>query len=58
MLLHGGFNTEQKKVLNDFALFDLDLNKWIYCRVFDHDQRIDENHYSYDSVNNGLLGFR
>ena len=37
MIVHGGFNTEQKKVLNDYALFDLDTSKWIYCRVFDKD---------------------
>jgi hypothetical protein len=24
MLVHGGFNTEQKKLLNDFGLFDLE----------------------------------
>lgn len=42
MLVHGGFNTEQKKVLNDFALFDFDLSKWINCRVFIEGFRIDD----------------
>ena len=58
MLVHGGFNTEQKKVLNDFAMFDLDLKKWIYCRVFDKDTRIDDKHYAYDTLVEESLGFR
>ncbi len=48
MLVHGGFNTEQKKLLNDYGLFDMDLNKWIYCRVFENDSRIDDKHFNYD----------
>ena len=30
MLIHGGYNTEEiVKVLDDFCLFDLELNKWV-----------------------------
>lgn len=29
MLVHGGYNTDQKKLLNDFGLFDLETQKWI-----------------------------
>jgi hypothetical protein len=30
MLIHGGYNTEEiVKVLEDFCLFDLELNQWV-----------------------------
>ena len=34
MIIHGGANTEQKKVMNDFAMFDMEKLKWIDCKVF------------------------
>lgn len=34
MLVHGGFNTEQKKVLNEFGLFDLELSRWVQMRLY------------------------
>lgn len=48
MLVHGGFNTEQKKVLNDFGMFDIELGKWINLRVYVNGERIDQNQYPYD----------
>lgn len=42
MLVHGGFSTESRKVLDDFNLFDLKLMKWIDTKVYQDDMRIDE----------------
>lgn len=42
MLVHGGFSTESRKVLDDFNLFDLKLMKWIDTKVYQDDRRIDE----------------
>lgn len=58
MIVHGGFNTEQKKVLNDFGLFDFELNKWVNCRVFQESQRIDDKHLNYDDQHHEEIGFR
>ena len=33
MLIHGGINTETRKVLGDFSLFDIGLGEWIECEV-------------------------
>jgi len=33
MLIHGGSNTETRKVLDDFNLFDIELGEWIRCEV-------------------------
>ena len=33
MLIHGGSNTETRKVLGDFNLFDIELGEWIRCEV-------------------------
>jgi hypothetical protein len=47
MLVHGGFNTESKKVLDDFNLFDLEMMKWIDTRVYSDNKRIDDRNHSY-----------
>ncbi len=31
MLMHGGYSTEGRLVLDDFNLFDFKLMKWITC---------------------------
>ena len=33
MAIHGGSNTETRKVLGDFSLFDIELGEWIKCEV-------------------------
>jgi len=33
VLIHGGINTETKKVLGDFNLFDVDVGEWIRCEI-------------------------
>jgi len=54
MLVHGGYNTEQKKTLHDFGLFDLEKQKWILHKVYTHNEvdnkyyRIDDLHFPYD----------
>ena len=58
LLVHGGFNTEQKKLLNDFALFDLERNKWIECRLFLDGHRIDDRHFHYDHLHESVIGYR
>lgn len=58
MLVHGGFNTEQKKVLNDVGLFDIDTHKWINTRVYHNGERIDDRHFTYDDSSEFNLGFR
>lgn len=59
MLIHGGSNTEQKKVMNDFAMFDMEKLKWIDCKVYiDPHHRIDDKHFSYDNTNENMIGFR
>jgi len=35
MLVHGGHNTEIKKTLDDFNLFDIELGEWIKCEITD-----------------------
>ena len=50
LLVHGGFNTESKKTLEDFAMFDMELLKWIDCKVFLDNLRIDEKHFHYDHM--------
>ena len=34
MLVHGGFSTEIKRVLDEFSLFDIEQLKWVETRVF------------------------
>ena len=34
MLTHGGFNSEAKKLLDDFNLYDVQLNKWLKVTVY------------------------
>jgi hypothetical protein len=64
MLVHGGYNTEQKRLLNDFGLFDLENQKWIQHKVFNAPegtkiiQRIDDKHFHYDEVDPDVIGFR
>lgn len=58
MLVHGGFNTEQKKVLNDIGLFDIDTHKWINAKVFYNGERIDDKHFAYDASQDFHIGFR
>ena len=64
MLVHGGYNTEQKKLLNDFGLFDLETQKWIQNKVFNTVEgtklvhRIDDKHFHYDEVDPNVIGFR
>lgn len=41
MLINGGYFADHKKLLNDFALFDCDLNEWIKTRVYCYKDRID-----------------
>eukprot|EP00347_Sterkiella_histriomuscorum_P022130 403331578 len=58
MVVHGGFNTEQKKVLNDFGIFDVDIQKWVNTRVYIESERIDDKHFPYDETHEYNLGFR
>ena len=65
MLVHGGYNTEQKKVLQDFGLFDLERQKWILHKVYIHNEmdgkayRIDDKHFPYDKpTDESMIGFR
>ena len=32
-MIHGGINTESKLVLDDFNLFDLDINRWVKVKI-------------------------
>lgn len=56
MLVHGGYNTEQKKMQDDFALFDLEKLKWTILKVYitsdtdDYIHRIDDQQLNYDNV--------
>jgi hypothetical protein len=36
MMMHGGFNTEAKIVLDDFNLFDFDSQSWIRVHMTTH----------------------
>lgn len=38
MVIHGGFNTERKRVLNDFSLYDIEQSKWMNCKIFTQDE--------------------
>lgn len=65
MLVHGGYNTEQKKLLNEFGIFDLELQKWTKLKIYlesDTDEklfkRIDDQHFHYDHVNPHVIGFK
>ncbi len=42
MLVHGGFNTEQKKALDEMKCFDLEIMKWVDTRVYFEGNRIDD----------------
>jgi len=62
LLVHGGFNTEQKQVLNEFGLFDLETQKWTKLKIFLQSetgvQRIDDKHFHYDHDHSHVLGYR
>jgi Galactose oxidase, central domain len=65
MLVHGGYNTEQKKTMNDFGFFDLERQKWILHKVFTQPDpnakahRIDDKHFPYDQpTDDSVIGFR
>jgi hypothetical protein len=45
MLVHGGFNTEQKKALDEMKVFDMELLKWVDTRVYKDGIRIDNRLY-------------
>jgi N-acetylneuraminic acid mutarotase len=34
LLVHGGFSTDQKQLLNEFGLFDLELNRWVQMKLY------------------------
>ena len=34
MMVHGGFSTEAKQVLDDYQLFDIEAMQWIDTRIF------------------------
>ena len=57
-MIHGGFNTEQKKLLDDFAFFDLEKYKWIESRVYFEGHRIDDRHFHYDHRHDSVIGYR
>jgi hypothetical protein len=64
MLVHGGYNTDQKKLLNDFGLFDLEAQKWIQHKVYNAIEgskilsRIDDKHFHYDEADPDVIGYR
>ncbi|CDW80498.1 kelch motif family protein [Stylonychia lemnae] len=58
MMIHGGFFADQRKLLNDFALFDCDMNRWIMTRVYCNQERIDDKNYQYSQVTDQVIGFR
>ena len=41
--IHGGMNTEAKIVLDDFNLYDLDINQWIRVKVMLNGQVIESD---------------
>ena len=40
-MIHGGYNTESKIMLDDFNLFDLDFKRWLKTRVIMNGQLIE-----------------
>lgn len=49
MLVHGGYNSESKLVLDDFNLFDVEEHKWIKTRVI-MDGKVIESEAQYSST--------
>ena len=43
MMIHGGMNTEAKIVLDDFNLYDFDINQWIKVKVTLNGQLIESD---------------
>jgi hypothetical protein len=63
MVVHGGYNTEQKKILRDFGIFDLENQVWLLNKVYKqeadgHFVRIDDQHFPYDQSDPSVIGFR
>ena len=40
MLIHGGYNSEGKVMLDDFNLFDIEEHKWLRTRVIQNGKEI------------------
>ena len=36
MLVHGGYSTESKKVMEDFAVLDTHIKKWVPLNFYDN----------------------
>jgi hypothetical protein len=34
MLVHGGINTESKRLMDDMKVFDIELMKWVETRLY------------------------
>lgn len=48
MLVHGGFSTEAKRILDDFSLLDLELMHWVDTKVFINGTLYSEKQHSKD----------
>ena len=40
MVVHGGFSTEGKIMLDDFNLFDIEMNRWVETDLTMNGQKV------------------
>eukprot|EP00347_Sterkiella_histriomuscorum_P014797 403359488 len=59
MIIQGGLFADQRKLLNDFAIFDCDLCRWVPPRVYCNRERIDlQDPLPYDQTAIDQIGYR
>lgn len=61
MLIHGGLNTESKRLMEDMKVFDIELMKWVDTRIYNkNEQRVDNksNDFYSSSLHSSMNEFK